>query len=763
MWRFTVCLFVAGSVWAQDKVVSTRIFSEPPGAPFIVDGRTYRDSATFFWPQNSKHVLSIPDAAALSTSDLARYDFKEWQNSAGVKMLDGSSIAITADAANPFYKSVWRLFYSINLRLPDAGLPFACDPGPAWGKVYINLPESDSCYTASALVWGEAGKTVQVQVNPPAGWVFLGWVGSMDGASGPNLSFTLSRPMSMLARFGLATRVTLATTPPGLQLYADRTVVSTPATLDWVEGSQHTIGPVEPQRDEVGAVWVFDSWSDGGAAHHAYTVGPANVGAIVTARFAPGLTVTVGSEPAGLKLSVDGVSTANRRFNWASGSRHAISAPAELADAQGRHYVFRSWSNGAAATQEVQVAAADQAWIAAYECLGSLTVRSSATGVTLSVDGADCPNSCTVHRSAGSQVRVTAPAAAPFGDASRFDFDGWSDAGAAEHTVDIGGADAQTLTASYRLSHRLSASSNPAAGANFRFEPASPDNYYASGTSVAVIAQPRPNYQFRRWDGDLTGTLRSGVVKMSAPRAVCALLDRVAYLSPAAARNAAGETPESGLAAGSIISIYGDDLAPGVLAGPHSPLTQTLNGVTVRLANRLLPLFFVSPGQVNALLPSDLSEGDYTAIVRWEGHPDVSTGFKVVRNAPGLFTQPLGDVPYALATHASGALVTIDAPAQPGETVTVFGTGFGPYQGMALDGFAIPEAVTLPLADPVQVLITEQVMDPEFAGAATGQVGVVAVRFRVPDFVLAPSLEFRVSSNGKESNAVALPIGAAAP
>src|SRR6185295_8445827 len=104
-----------------------------------------------------------------------------------------------------------------------------------------------------------------------------------------------------------------------------------------------------------------------------------------------------------------------------------------------------------------------------------------------------------------------------------------------------------------------------------------------------------------------------------------------------AVRNAAGETPISAVAAGSIISIYGVNLASDLLAGPASPLAQTLNNVTVRIGGRLLPLLFVSPGQINAQLPSDLAEGSYALTVRWEGKPDVSASFQVARNAPGLF------------------------------------------------------------------------------------------------------------------------------
>jgi len=246
---------------------------------------------------------------------------------------------------------------------------------------------------------------------------------------------------------------------------------------------------------------------------------------------------------------------------------------------------------------------------------------------------------------------------------------------------------------------------------------------------------------------------------MNGPHSVRAVLDRVPYVAPAGVRNAAAETPESGLAPGSIIAIYGSSLGPAPTVGPHSPLAQSLAGVTVRVADRILPLFFVSPEQINAQLPSGLTAGDYSLTVHWDGHDDVKASFQVVRNAPGLFTQPVGGLQYALATHPNGTLVTPEEPALPGETITLFGTGFGPYRGNAPDGFAVPQTLILPLADPVTILSGGLSLDPVFAGAAQGEVGVVVIRFQIPEAAASP-MELVVTANGKHSNAVVIPIGA---
>jgi len=104
--------------------------------------------------------------------------------------------------------------------------------------------------------------------------------------------------------------------------------------------------------------------------------------------------------------------------------------------------------------------------------------------------------------------------------------------------------------------------------------------------------------------------------------------------------------------------------------------------------------------------------------------------------------------PYAVAEHADGSPVDAGNPARAGETLALYGTGFGPYLRRPPDGFAVPAAPTYPLADPVEVIAGEAVIEPLFSGAAPGQVGAVVTRFRVPESLTAPAVELKVRVNG---------------
>jgi uncharacterized protein (TIGR03437 family) len=61
------------------------------------------------------------------------------------------------------------------------------------------------------------------------------------------------------------------------------------------------------------------------------------------------------------------------------------------------------------------------------------------------------------------------------------------------------------------------------------------------------------------------------------------------------------------VAIGSVVSIFGSGLAASLLSGDTIPLSNNLNGVQVTFNGVNAPLYFVSPGQINAQVPWELS------------------------------------------------------------------------------------------------------------------------------------------------------------
>ena len=144
---------------------------------------------------------------------------------------------------------------------------------------------------------------------------------------------------------------------------------------------------------------------------------------------------------------------------------------------------------------------------------------------------------------------------------------------------------------------------------NWTVQPASPDGFYSAAATVNVSVTPLPGFKFRSWTGDLSGTSPAGAVAMTAPRAVMAILDKVPYVSPAGVENGAGSTPVAAVAPGSVVSVFGANLAAGTAVGAANPLPQTLGGVTVTIGQQFMPIFFASPGQINFQLPDGVALG----------------------------------------------------------------------------------------------------------------------------------------------------------
>ncbi len=743
-WLIFTTAFLAS---AQEKISTTRVFTEPAGAQFYVDGQLQTGPATFLWPAGSKHVLAI-DPLQYVNPLKTRFKFVGWTDSSNLLNIASPTVVVTADAGITYIKANLTLEHAVSLifyACPGTDATLCNSPG----TIYVN----GTPYTLNADIYLSAGGTVTLQAFPNPGYVFTGWQQGLGNTVQAFVnSFVLRGPTSVYPHFESAGKVTLLSDPPQLNVLADRATVRTPTTLEWGVNTTHTLGVVTPQVDLQGRLWAFDSWSDGGAETHAFKMaegGPQTV----TARFINGARLSFLTDPPGLKLKVDGRDNwQSYNFTWGVGTAHTVSAPPQQTDAKGRTYVFRSWSNAGAATQEVTVtpeaAASGFRLTANYEILSKIVIQSSPPGVPLSVDGAECKAPCTVERPVGSKLNLNAPESVSAGDGTRLDFMQWSEAPGAAYVLTTA-SEAQSVTASYRLRHQLRAVADPPDGATWRVDPASADGYYDAQSQVSLTLELRPGFRFRNWEGDLSGPFRSGVLTMTGPKTVRAWLDRVPFITPSGVRNAAGDTADGSVAPGSLVAIFGANLAPLLEAGPENPLAQTLAGVTVRLGNRLLPLLFVSPGQINLQLPWDIEEGPQILTVRSEGQPEVTGSFAVARNAPGLF----GPV-----AHEDGTLVSPESPARRGETVTIFGTGFGPYDRRPPEGFAVPRDVPYKLMDAIEI-VADGASLPASASAVAGRTGVAAARFKIaPGLPSATTIDINVNVNGHASNSVQLPL-----
>ncbi len=742
------------TVHAQQQS-TTRIVPVPDWGYFYVDGQVYQHATSFIWPAGSKHTLQ-----ALNTStpfSNTQFVFQSWSWSGGP--LPGNTVVVTADPAITQYTVTFGVNYALSLVFYNC-TSGSCQPP---GTVFVN---GQPVTNDQQLFFG-AGSNITLQAEPNAGYVFVGWsAGSSQTITGFQDVLTLNGPTVVNCIFAPARPINFATVPAGLNLLADRTSIPTPNEIDWGLGTTHSIGVISPQSDSVGNHWVFTSWSDGGAATHAYTVASSSLPDTLTATFRPGVAVNLITVPSGLSLSVDGrTNWPSYLFTWGTGETHTIQAPATQTDAAGHVWQFSQWSDAGAATHTYTVPS-DSASIssgvrdiATYTQMGHAVVTSALAGINVFVDGTTCATPCDIVRPIGTQAVVTAPGSVPVNLTSRQDFAGWSNGTGGALTLTLG-ADTATFNANYKTMNYLAASSNPSGSVSFTLQPVSSDGFYDAQSRVGVTAAALPGYRFRNWTGDLTGSSPSGMVSMDAPRAVQAVVDKVPYVAQTGIVNGAGTTPVSAVAPGSVVSVFGANMAPDVFLGQGSPMQQTLGGVTVHIADRLLPLFFVSPTQINVQVPTDMAPGPLTLTVSSQGQPDVQAPFTVAQDAPGLFPQSINGQTFALALHADGSPVTPSAPVAAGETITVYGTGFGATNPARPAGLAIPSSPIYALVDPATIQLGSATLQVSNSFALAGSVGVDAIQFVVSgDGVPSnTNAQLTITVNGQTSNTLPLPM-----
>ena len=749
----------------SQSVTRIRAIGGNGAAPsFSVDGFNYTQSAAFLWPTGSKHTLTVDPLVQADVSTLTQYAFQSWSftgtdsqgGAASGSFSSASTVTITADPAITEYDATFLIAYQLQV------LFYPCNgtnaPGP--GIVTVNgVP-----YTCDLT--GYYGGPVTIQATPSPGYVFTGYSNPGGQAiAGFQSTVNMTGPQIVFPGFAPTRTVNFATSPTGLGIYADHSPVYAPASLEWGMGTTHTVSPMSPQMDKTGHSWVFASWSDGGAAQHAYTVASNVTADTLTATFNPALGAIVNTSPAGLSLSVDGKSGTGGTFTWGLGETHTLAAPAQQTDATGHVWQFSAWSNGGAQSQSVTVTADEIAaglrFVATFTPVGHLTVSSSLAGVSFSVNGSSCAAPCDLKQPVGTQVTVSAPASFPAGAGSRQDLAGWtgaSSAGPGPVTVRLG-PDPMNLTAAYQLMNQLSLGGSPANSVSFSLQPASGDGYYPAGATVAVAAATNPGFHFRNWSGDLSGTTPSASVTMNSPHAAMAITTPVPYVPPAGVANAAGSTPQAGVAPGSIVSIFGVNLAGATVVGPSSPLTQSLAGLTVTMAGRFLPLIFVSPSQINLQLPADAPAGAGSFVVSSAGQPDVQAPFTVAPDAPGLFQQVVNGQSFAVAVHGDGSAITAASPAVLGEQITLYGTGFGPTNPARPFGFPVPAAPVYATTDSMTVSTGSGAPLAGNGFASPGAVGIDAVQFTLSDPTLSgTNAAITVTVNGQASNIVLLPV-----
>jgi uncharacterized protein (TIGR03437 family) len=180
----------------------------------------------------------------------------------------------------------------------------------------------------------------------------------------------------------------------------------------------------------------------------------------------------------------------------------------------------------------------------------------------------------------------------------------------------------------------------------------------------------------------------------------------------------------STIAPNTFVEIHGTNLAP---AGhtrawqgsdfTNSQLPVQLDTVTATVNGRSGYVEYISPTQVNILTPPDALQGTVQVLMSTGGVN--SAPFPVLAQpiAPAFFVFP--GSPYVAAEHTNGSylgpasLFPGVTPAKPGETVVLYGSGFGPTVPPVVSGSLVQSGI---LPTPPVIIIGGIAATVQFAG-----------------------------------------------
>lgn len=167
------------------------------------------------------------------------------------------------------------------------------------------------------------------------------------------------------------------------------------------------------------------------------------------------------------------------------------------------------------------------------------------------------------------------------------------------------------------------------------------------------------------------------------------------------------------------------------------PLPRVLADTEVLVNNRPVPLYFVSPGQINFLVPMNTPDSGFAdvQVIRASTGEVIAAGFlPLARVSPALFAAT--DQGQVAALNQDGTPNSPGNPARPGQVISLFGTGQGFVPNAPPDG-ELATGLTATAVRP-RVLINSGFVDDsfiEYSGLAPSLVGVWQINVRIPESV----------------------------
>jgi uncharacterized protein (TIGR03437 family) len=233
--------------------------------------------------------------------------------------------------------------------------------------------------------------------------------------------------------------------------------------------------------------------------------------------------------------------------------------------------------------------------------------------------------------------------------------------------------------------------------------------------------------------------------------------------TPSATGAAANVSTVTTLAPGTIFSIYGTNLAAlaADLSGmsPFFPAVPNgLNGVSVKVGGNTAPLYYVSPGQINAEVPYETAAGNQNIVVTTAGGSSTIAA-TVAATAPSIFILDNANKIGTLVKGADFSVINASNKVKVGDLVVIYSTGLGQTTPAVQTGVLVqpPSATSFNNTVPVTVMVDTKSAPIIYSIASPGFTGLYQTAFTVPAGVSGP-VPLVLSAGGAASNTVMLNV-----
>lgn len=220
--------------------------------------------------------------------------------------------------------------------------------------------------------------------------------------------------------------------------------------------------------------------------------------------------------------------------------------------------------------------------------------------------------------------------------------------------------------------------------------------------------------------------------------------------------NAASFALQAPLAPGSLISIFGSNLAQGQDQASTLPLPLTLAGSSVVFGGQAAPLMFASNGQVNAMVPFGLAVNTSQQVIVSTGStisvPQVVT---LAAAAPGIFLVNSGG--QGIIVGDSG-IADPGHPVKAGSAVVIYCTGLGEVNPPVPTGSPAPLTQLSRTVNQVNVTIGGLPANMLFAGLTPQFVGLYQVNAVVPAVQAGNQVPVVLTAAGQSSPAATIAV-----